>query len=142
MYAKEITQIQDQLVKLYKEMSDETKVEIGSGNLARYKRIADSEKTMPSIIYIKRFISLHGKTGVKEKAKRLHSQMLNAVKAKTLQENDPYKVRLESVYTALREYIEGKTKSPTITQAELNGLMGMVETDALFSKKKAQPVVL
>ena len=136
-YAKEITQIQDQLVKLYNEMSDETKVEIGAGTLARYKRIAESEKVMPSITYIKRFISLHGKTGVKDKAKRLLSQMLNAVKAKKLRENDPYKVRLESVYRALRDYIEGKTKSPTITQAELNGLMGMVEKDALFSKKKS-----
>ena len=136
-HAKEITQIQGQLVKLYNEMSDETKVEIGAGTLARYKSIAESEKVMPSITYIKRFISLHGKTGVKDKAKRLLAQMLNAVKAKKLRENDPYKVRLESVYRALRDYIEGKTKSPTITQAELNGLMGMVEKDALFSKKKS-----
>ena len=136
-YAKEITQIQEKLVKLYNEMGEEARVEIGSGTLARYNRIAESEKVMPSITYIKRFISLHGKTGVKEKAKRLLDQMLKAVKAKKLQQNDPYKVRLESVYTALREYIEGKSKSPTITRAELNGLMGMVENASLFSKKKS-----
>ncbi|SEH05037.1 P-loop NTPase family protein [Candidatus Venteria ishoeyi] len=136
-YAKEIVQIQDKLVKLYNEMGEEAKIEIGSGTLARYKRIADSEKIMPSITYIKRFISLHGKTGVKDKAKRLLDQMLKAVKAKKLKESDPYKVRLESVYRALREYIEGITKTPTITQAELNGLMGLVENNSLFAKKKS-----
>ena len=134
-YAKEIAQIQDRLVKLYNEMGGEAKVEIGAGTLARYKRIADSEKIMPSITYIKRFISLHGKSGVKEKAKRLHDQLLKAVKAKKLQESDPYRKRLDEVYRSLVEYIGGKTKTPTITQAELNGLMGMVEEVALFSKR-------
>ena len=138
-YAKEITQIQDWLVKLYNVMGNEAKVEIGPRILSRFQKIADSEQTRPSITYIKRFISLHGKTGVMEKAKRLHDQMLKAVKAKKLQESDPYSERLNAVYQSLVEYINGNTKTPTITQAELNGLMGMVEEDALFSKRVKKP---
>jgi hypothetical protein len=137
-YAKQVIHIQDQLVSLYNEMPEQIKVEIDTKIFDEYRLIADSEKSMISINYIKRFISLHGKTGVKEKAKRLHSQMLKAVNSGKLGKSDPYKDRLESVYTALRDYIDGKSNSPSISKAELNGLIGLVENNSLFSKKKAQ----
>ncbi len=87
-------------------------------------------------MYIKRFISIQGKSDVKIKAKALYDIMKKAVKTGKLDENDPYKVRLEVVYKALHNYIKGNTDSPVISTAELNGLRKMIGYRPLFSKKK------
>lgn len=136
-YAKEIIHVQEQLVNLYNVMPEQIKVEIDAKTIEKYAKIGESEKTLLSITYIKRYISLHGKTNVKEKAKRLMEQLEKAVKSGKLLKDDPYENRLESVYSALKEYIAGKTKTPKIAQAELNGLKGILKSNKLFSKKKA-----
>jgi hypothetical protein len=137
-YAKQVIHIQDQLVNLYNEMPEQIKVEIDAKIFDNYSLIANSEKSLLSITYIKRFISLHGKTDVKVKAKRLADQMKAAAEKSKLTPNGPYKKKLDAVYNSLMHYINGKTKAPEITTAELNGLMGMIEGNSLFSKKKAQ----
>ena len=136
-HAKEIIHVQEQLVKLYNEMPEQIKVEIDAKTIEKYAKIGDSEKALLSITYIKRYISLHGKSNVKEKAKKLMEQLEKAVKSGKLLKDDPYENRLESVYAALKEYIAGKTKTPKIAQAELNGLKGILKSNKLFSKKKA-----
>ncbi len=135
-YAKEIIHIQEQLVKLYNKKPEQIKVDIDSKTLDKYSIIADSEKPMLSISYIKRFISLHGKTDVKVKAKRLADQMKTAAEKMKLTKDDPYKKKIDAVYNSLMHYVNGSTKTPEITTAELNGLTGMVESNDLVSKKK------
>ncbi len=124
-YASEIKNIQEQLVKLYNKMPEQIKVDIDAPTIEKYKEITDGVKTMLSITYIKRYIGIHGKTGVKEKAKRLFDQMKKAAESKKLKLNDPYKAKLEIIYNSLNDYITGKTTTPTIQKAELNGLMGI-----------------
>jgi len=136
-YAKEITHIQSEIVGLYNAMGDVAKVEINDNTLAKYYKIANAEKPMLSISFIKRYIGIHGKTNVKSKAELLFKQLERAAKSKRLVAADPYGDRLNIIYKALNDYITGKTKTPTITQAELNGLMGIAEID-LFAKKKAR----
>ncbi len=137
-HANEIMHIQDQLVKLFNEMPKQIKIDIDEKTLSKYELIAGSQKGMLSISYIKRFISLHGKEHVEAKAKRLADQMKLAADKEKLKKDDPYRKRLDKVYNALMLYVNGKSKTPEITKAELNGLMGMIESNDLFSKKKAQ----
>jgi hypothetical protein len=135
-FSKEIMYIQDKLVNLYNDMPEQAKIEVPKTVYERYKKMADSEKVMLSITYIKRFIGIHGKTNVKEKSKRLFDQMAKAVKQGKLVQADPYKDKLEKIYKALYNYNDGKTDAPRISSAALNGLQGLVSEPELFSKKK------
>lgn len=136
-YANEIMHIQEQLIKLYDTMPHQVKVEIDDATIKKYENIATEEKTMLSISYIKRYISLHGKSDVKEKAKVLFQQLTNAVKKKKLTKEDPYKEKLNNIYNSLNDYITDKTKVLKIQQAELNGLLGLAGLKP--SKKKQSP---
>ncbi|MCX6257958.1 MAG: hypothetical protein NTW49_08715 [Bacteroidia bacterium] len=136
-YAKEIENIQDQLISCYQKMGDSIAISIDKDTLAKYHEIAYSEKTMLSVTYIKQYISLHGKSGVKEKAKVLFDKLTKAVKNMKIIKNDPYADKLNLIYNALNDYLTEKTKSPQISKSELNGLMGIAKAG---SKKKVRPV--
>lgn len=135
-YAEEIIHIQDQLVKCYNKMGDVVQVNIAKDTVEKYLAIAGGEKTMMSVLFIKRYISLHGKANVKTKAEALLKQMKKAADKKKLTIADPYKEKLELIFNSLNEYIAGKTETPTIQKAELNGLKEMALAK-LFAKKKA-----
>jgi len=135
-YAKEIIHIQDKLVELYNKMLEQVEVKLSEKDYEHLKSIAYSQKSMLSITYIKRYISLHGKKDVKEKAKRLLTLLEKSVKKGNLSKDDPYKDRLNNIYVALKSYLDNKTKTPSIEQAELNGLMGILEQHNPNSKKK------
>lgn len=137
-YASEIMHIQEQLIKLFDSMPEQVKVEIDEATIEKYKNIATEEKTMLSISYIKRYIRLHGKTDVKEKAKLLFQQLKSAAEKKNLTKDDPYKAKLEFIYNSLNDYIAGKSKVLKIQQAELNGLLGLAGIKQ-SSKKKVSP---
>ena len=133
--ASAIRNIQEQLIKLYNNMPEQVKVEIDEKTIARYLKITSSQNVMLSITYIKRFISLHGKTGVKEKAERLIKQLQKAVKSEKLTVKDPYKEKLEMIFKSLVKYVDGDTPTPEISNTALNGLRGMVGQKQLFKKK-------
>ncbi len=135
-YAKEIMHIQQQIVELYNKMPEVVTVEIASDTLEKYSIIANSEKTLLSVNYIKRYLSIHGKEDVEGKATFLINQLKRAANKKKLVYNDPYAKKLETIFTSLNNYIEGKTKTPTIETAELNGLLGMVGDKIKIVKKK------
>lgn len=134
-YAEEIMNIQNQLVKCYNKMGDVVKVNIAADTVKKYTNIAWGEQTMSSILFIKRYISLHGKANVKQKAEQLFKQMKNAADKKRITKTDPYKDKLEAIFESLKDYIAGKTDAPTIQKAELNGLKE-IAIARLFSKKK------
>ncbi|MBI5541241.1 MAG: ATP-binding protein [Bacteroidia bacterium] len=133
VYAKEIENIQNQLIKCYEKMGDSIKITIDNKTIARYNEIAHSQKTMLSVTYIRQYINLHGKKDVKEKAKLLMAKMKKAVENNKVNKADPYADRLNKLYNSLNDYIENKTTSPVINKSELNGLMGM----AGFNQKKS-----
>lgn len=139
-YANEIIHIQDELVHLYNKMPEQVNIELNKDILEQYSSIAESQKQRLSISYIKRFISLHGKTGVKEKAKRLLSQIEKAIDKGKVNSSDPYIERLKKVQEALGDYIKGKTTTPFIAKAELNGLLGIVENNGSQKKKSLRLV--
>ena len=126
VYANEIENIQNQLIKCYEKMGDSIEITIDTKTIARYNEIANSQKTMLSVNYIRQYINLHGKKNVKEKAQGLMAKMKKAVEKHKVSKDDPYADRLNKLYNSLNEYIEGKTTTPFINKSELNGLMGLV----------------
>ena len=134
-YAKEIESIQYQLISCYEKMGESVKIQIDEKSLESYTDIAHSEKAMPSIAFIKQFIGLHGKKGVKEKSQGLLERINKAMKAERIVETDPYHNELQDVIKSLEAYLEGKTTTPEINSAALNGLMGIA---GYGSKKKVR----
>ncbi|MBN1416502.1 MAG: hypothetical protein JW973_15465 [Bacteroidales bacterium] len=132
-YAKEIENIQEQLIACYEKMGESVQVNIDEKILESYSAIAYSEKAMLSVAFIKQFIGLHGKKGVKEKAQGLSERINKALKEERIAENDQHISELRVVIKSLQEYLEGKTTVPEISSAALNGLMEIAGTG---SKKK------
>jgi hypothetical protein len=134
-YAKEIENIQEQLIACYEKMGESVQVIIDEKTLESYTVIAHSERAMLSIAFIKQFIGLHGKKGIKEKAQGLSNRISKAMKEERITENDPHINELQVVIKSLQEYLEGKTTVPEISSAALNGLMGIAGTGG---KKKVR----
>jgi len=59
-------------------MGDSIQVNIDEKTLESYTAMAYSEKAMLSVAFIKQFIGLHGKKGVKEKAQGLSDRINKA----------------------------------------------------------------
>jgi hypothetical protein len=135
-YAKEITLMQEQLIKCYEKMGDMVEIKIDSKNLKRYLSIASSQQGMLSIILLKAYVSLHGKRGVKEKAELLLKRIKKAVEQGKVTKTDKYAAKLNDGYTHLKSYIAGDKETLSINRSELNGLLGIVNEN-LFDQKKS-----
>ncbi len=133
LYAKEIENIQEQLIACYDMMGESILIKIDEKTYNSYLAIAGSEKALLSIALIKQFIGLHGKKGVKEKAQALSGRINKALKNERITDSDPYIDELQIVTKALEEYLQGRTRVLEISSAALNGLMGIAEVG---SKKK------
>ena len=135
-YAREIKHIQDELVKLYNKMQEQARVEIKETTYNSYHKIGYGQKVMLSVNFIKRFIGIQGKKDVKERAERLRKQMEQAVVKQQINRVDQNKDKLEKIYRALRNYLEGNSKVVQIDKAELKGLSGLFESKKAPQKKK------
>ncbi len=134
-YAKEIENIQEQLITCYEKMGESVQVKVDEKTLDAYSVIAFSERAMLSVAYIKQFIGLHGRKGVKERTQSLFDRINKALKEERITEADPHINELQVVVKSLQEYLEGKTTVPEISSAALNGLMSIAGTG---SKKKVR----
>jgi len=123
VYAKEIENIQEQLIKCYNQMGNTIKVTLDEDILNSYSTIAQSQKTMLSVTYIKQYISIHGKKDVKEKAKSLLSRIKKAVESGKIPETCPYWNEIQEIKSSLESYLGNKSKVPVITENTLNGIM-------------------
>lgn len=121
-FAKEIQNIQSQLIKCYGQMGNTIQINIDDKTLEAYSTIAQSEKTMLSVTYIKQYIGIHGKQGVKEKA----TALLDKLEKGRIPETCPYWSEIQEIKVSLKNYIGNKTKSPTISESTLNGIMSWV----------------
>ncbi|HEY4784758.1 MAG TPA: hypothetical protein VIH57_01860 [Bacteroidales bacterium] len=122
-YAKGIENIQEQLIKCYNQMGNTIKIMLDEKALETYLAIAHSEKAMLSVLYIKRYIGLHGKQEVKEKAKALHGKIDNAIKSGKIIKSDPYWNEISEIKMSLESYINNTSKVPSIKESTLNGIM-------------------
>jgi hypothetical protein len=122
-FADEINHIQKWVIEIYNKMKGDKKILIPENILPKLVAISGGEEVYPSINLIKRFIGLVGKELPLEKQTSFLRLMKNTVKKKNIQESDPYAERLKSIYKTLQEYKKGVL---SITQAELNGLQGII----------------
>jgi hypothetical protein len=125
-YAKEIRNIQEQLIKCYGQMGNTIQVKIDEKTIEAYSAIAHSEKAMLSVIYIKQYIGLHGKQGVKDKAAALLEKINKAIDTAKIGSSDPYFDEISEITESLKSYTSNKSKVPAIKESTLNGIMSWI----------------
>ena len=130
-YAKEIANIQENLVNAYNNMIQQkrydAKFSINATTLKRLKEIAGSEAPMLSISYIKRYVGMDGRKATKEKVKKLYAQIETAIDKGKISEDDKYFDKLQLVQKGLFSYLH--TTRPgalKIEKAELNGFLSSI----------------
>src|SRR6266700_2006867 len=134
-YADQVRLIQEKLIELYNTMKAKVKVELKQDTYESLKMITGGEKVMPSINFIKRYIGMNGKAGMKEKAKQLLAQINRALDKGKITDSDLYTSEIYEIKKNLKTFTTTKTeKTLEIEKAELNGLQGILGGHA--SKKK------
>ncbi len=121
--------IQKKLIEVYNGMKgDSLQVQVNDKTLKEFTKIVKHEKVFLSIQYIKRYVNLHGKTGIREKARKLFDLLNKAVKQKKITGSDKYSKKLSEIHASLKTFLddENQTKLP-IDKAQLNGLMGVLD---------------
>ena len=129
-YAKEIVHIQNELVKIYNdnEVGETFTFKLDSSDksiLDKFHKIAGSEKQRASVRLISRYIGIHGKTNVKEKAERLLKAIKSAFKKSQIGKTDPYYKEVKKVEKNLQEYVKAKETKLQINKVDLKGLQGI-----------------
>lgn len=129
VYAKQIEYIQDHLIKTYNAMGAKITYEISSKQLADMAKIVGDEKVYPAMLYIKKFLNLVGKTGIKQKATQLSTQLAKAVKSGKIKRDDKYAEKLNDIFKTLMDFIDSPTKKTIeLNEEELSGLNGIIES--------------
>jgi hypothetical protein len=122
-YAKEILYVQEKLVKSYNGMKGKARFEIPTAKFNELKAITGAEKVFGTIGFIKKYIWLNGKTGMKQKAKNLLQQLTKAETKGAIQKSMPYYSLLREMKKNLQYFTTNKpAKTLEIEQAQLNGL--------------------
>lgn len=128
VYAKEIEFIQDDLITTYNQMGSKTVYHINQNKLEELASIVGAEKVFPSMLYIKKFIGLVGKSGIKQKVTALKDQLHNAVTKGKITKQDKYAGKLDEIFKILVAFLDNPTqKTIEITEQELSGLNGIIE---------------
>jgi hypothetical protein len=128
-YAKQITYLQDSLIKLYNKMKAPITIQIRDNVLTEMTLIATSEKVRLSVAYLKRYISLQGKQITKEKAEKLLHVITSSLDKEKISANDPYMQKMKKVIGSLKEYLEkfGTPETLHVHEATLNGIQKALE---------------
>jgi hypothetical protein len=126
-YADQIKYVQERLIDVYNTMKGKIKLELKPETAEELKRLTGGEKVMASIGFIKRYIAMNEKPGMKEKAKALLAQINRAYEKGKITDSDPYIVEIHELKKNLKAFATDKTmKSLEIEQAILNGLEGIL----------------
>jgi hypothetical protein len=148
-YADQIVYIQDSLIKMYNSMKGRQKMSIKKEVYETMKSIAGAEKVLPAISFIKSYIGMNAKSGMKERASRLLTQIDRAYEKGKVGDNTPYFEELNQVKNNLQDFISGKgARTLEIEKSTLNGLKGIVKDcscgDALhgIGEAAAKPSVM
>jgi hypothetical protein len=126
-YADQIKYVQEKLIEVYNTMRTKIKLELKPETAEELKKLTGSEKVMASVGFIKRYISMNEKVGMKEKAKQLLEQINKAIEKGKITDNDSYIVEIHELKKNLKAFITDKTvKTLEIEQATLSGLEGIL----------------
>lgn len=126
-YVKEIEYIQERLIDLYHNIKSNVEIIISPKRLQSLKEISDSQKIIASIPFIKRYINLSGKTGMKKKAADLMAQIKKAIENEKVSSSDPYYKQLSNIMIGLHAFTKkSDQKVMQISKSELNGLEGIL----------------
>ncbi len=127
-YADEIKIIQEKLVQTYNAMNTSIQIQLKPETMEKMIKLVKSEKVMPSVKFIKRYVSLQGKTGIKDKAKKLFDDMQKAVKQGHLTKSDKYADKVNVMYLSLHNLLfkPKQNDALAISKHELNGLLGIL----------------
>jgi len=129
-YATEIRHIQKELVKIYNDENvgnsftfklDDSDKKV----IAKFTKIASSQQQRTSVRLISRFIGIHGRTAVKDKAETLLKAIKAAFKNKKIPTSDPYRKQVKEVQGNLEKYIKAHDSKLQIGISELKGLQGI-----------------
>lgn len=128
-YASEIKIIQEKLVQLYNNMSGSLTIHLKPETVKQMSVLVKSEKVMPSVNFMKRYVRLQGKPDVREKVKKLLGDMKKAVSKGILTKGDKYADRVNAMFKHMNEFMEESDKHDAldISKHELNGLMGILQ---------------
>jgi hypothetical protein len=127
-YAKEIQIIQEKLVQTYNAMGTTIQIHLKPETMEQMMKLVKSERVMPSIKFIKRYVNLQGKVGIKDKAKKLFDDMQKAVKDGILTKADKYASKVNVVQLSLHNLLFKPKQHDAldISKHELNGLLGIL----------------
>lgn len=126
-YAEQIKFVQDRLIGVYNDMKAKIRIELKPETIESFKKLTKEEKVRASVNFIKNYISLNGKTGMKKKADQLLKKITRAVDKKTVPANDPYIDELIAITKNLEVFLDdGSQKTLAIEKNELNGLEGIL----------------
>lgn len=126
-YAEQVVYIQDKLIAIYNSMGTKITFELKPETLEAFKGIADGERLLASVGFIKRYINLNGKPGVKDKAKLLLGQINRAYEKGLVSDRDPYIVEMHEIKKNLEHFLSEKTvKVLEIEKNTLSGLQGIL----------------
>ena len=124
-YAEQIRFMQEKLIGVYNSMGAKINIELKADTAEALRNLAGGEKVMASIGFIKRYIAMNGKAGMKEKAKQLLEQINKAMLKGTLSDSDAYISEIHELKKNLKAFISDKSiKVLEIGPAALNGLEG------------------
>ncbi|TCZ68344.1 hypothetical protein [Flaviaesturariibacter aridisoli] len=126
-YAEQIKFIQTRLIEVYNSMKAKIKFELKPDTREALMKIAGGEKVLASVGYIKRYIAMNEKPGMKEKARQLLEQINKAMLKGKITDSDPYIVEIHDLKKNLKAFSTDKSiKTLQIEPATLNGLEGIL----------------
>ena len=125
--ANVITFIQKQLVSTYNSMGESIAFNFSNEDNIKYLKMAGAEHLMPSVQFIKSYISMLGQTITKEKAGRLLERIFTAIDKKHISSTDKYRKHIDTIIASLDKFIK-TGNSPNVSEAQLNGLEGILKS--------------
>ena len=125
-YAKEIETIQEQLVSCYNSMEETVAISFQNNAIEKYTNIAQSEQIEATVRLIKQCITLQSRGDVQKQALSLFKRIQKAVNEGDISKDDVRFDEVKTIMKSLADFIEGRSNIVSITEAELNGLMGIV----------------
>lgn len=127
VYAEEIKMIQGKLIDTYNTMGNKIAIELTQQTFDSLKELTGTEKLLPSIQFIKKYIAMNGKISMKLKAKELLEQINKAIDKGKLSESDFYINEIHELKKNLKTFITTTgQKVLSIEPATLNGLEGIL----------------
>lgn len=126
-YAEQIRFVQNKLIEVYNGMKAKIRIELKPETYESLKSLTKDEKVMASVNFIKNYIGMNGKPGMKKKADNLLKRITRMVDKKKIPADDPYMDELIQITKNLEAFLDNPSqKVLSIEKSELNGLEGIL----------------